>query len=142
MTMPDRDVSMRARPRIVTRTVAAPISTVCLLAAAAALAGDVQYLRKNERICDASGAFCARGTLSYTVNTRLFELAARVEKAPGPGRLRIALSGENRLGHRRPAAIEVALDGRYSEIVSRRMIPDAPDVDSWRVDSIRYVPHP
>jgi len=105
-----------------------------------AMAGDVEYLKKNERFCDLAEAACLRGTIVYRVNERLIELNARVERADGPGTLRIGLSGENRQGHRRMTSIETVLDGHASEIVSVRMIPDAPDVYSWKIDSILFTP--
>jgi len=110
------------------------------LIAASALAGAVEYLKKNERFCDPSETLCLRGTISYRVNERVLELNARVERAPGPGNLRIGLTGENRLGQARATEIVAVLDGRHSEIVSVRMIPDAPDVYSWSVDSMIFTP--
>lgn len=101
-------------------------------------AGERHYLKKAERFCDESGVLCLRGTLSYEVNTRLFTLNARVRSAPGPGLLRIRLSGRNRLGHRHRTVIELSLRGRPGEIVSTRMVPDAPDVYRWQLDSIRF----
>ena len=103
-----------------------------------AVAGERHYLKKNERFCDASEALCLRGTLSYEVNTRLFTLNARVQSAPGPGLLRLRLSGRNRLGHQHHTMIQLSLRGRPGEIVSTRMIPDAPDVYRWQLDSIRF----
>lgn len=114
------------------------ISVACL--ALPLLAGDVEYLKKNEGFCDLADTTCLRGTISYRVNERLLELNARVERAVGPGTLRIGLTGENRQGHRRLTSIETKLDGRASEIVSVRMIPDAPDVYSWKIDSIIFTP--
>ena len=101
-------------------------------------ASERHYLKKNERFCDESGVLCLRGTLSYDVNARLFALNARVRSAPGPGLLRLRLSGRNRLGHLHRTVIEVSLRGRAGEILSKRMIPDAPDVYRWRLDSIRF----
>ncbi|MDH4108755.1 MAG: hypothetical protein OEW35_10570 [Gammaproteobacteria bacterium] len=115
------------------------VAVACFVAAGAA-AGDIEYLKRNERFCDTAEVLCLRGTISYRVNERLFEISARVETAAPPGTLRIGFSGENRQGRRRATSIEVALAGRHSEIVSKRMIPDAPDVYSWTVDSIIYVP--
>jgi len=114
------------------------IPVACL--AMQAMAGDVEYLKKNERFCDLADTTCLRGTIAYRVNERLIELNARVETAIGPGTLRVGLSGENRQGHRRMTSIETVLDGHASEIVSVRMIPDAPDVYSWKIDSILFTP--
>ena len=101
-------------------------------------ASERHYLKKNEQFCDESGVFCLRGTLSYDVNARLFTLSARIRSAPGPGLLRIRLSGRNRLGHLHRTVMEKPVRGDPTEIVSMRMVPDAPDVYRWQLDSIRF----
>ncbi len=101
-------------------------------------ASERHYLIKNERFCDESGVLCLRGTLSYEVNTRLFALNARIRSAPGSGLLRIRLSGRNRLGHLHRTVMEKTVRGNLGEIVSMRMVPDAPDVYRWQLDSIRF----
>ena len=115
------------------------LATSLLLLIHAALAGPREYLFHNERVCDADGVFCLRGTLSYHANPRLLQLSARVQKAPGPGMLRIRLSGANQLGHRRLAPFEVQVRGHYSEIINHKMIPDHPDVENWTVERVEYV---
>ena len=62
-----------------------------------------------------------------------------MQKSPGPGQLRILLSGKNELGHRRVAPFEVRLRGGNSEIIDHKMIPDYPDVQSWVVEDVRFV---
>ncbi len=111
---------------------------LALAFAAAALAAPIDYLFHNERVCDAEKTFCIRGSLSYRFNPRVLYLSARVQTAPGPGMLRITVVGENKLGHRRRAPIEIRLRGNYSEIISHRMIPDHPDVHDWQVERIEF----
>ena len=102
-------------------------------------AAPLDYLFQSERICDADGVFCLRGTMSYRSNPRLLQLRARVQTAPGPGLLRIRLSGTNQLGHRRYAPFEVRVRGNYSEIINHKMIPDYPDVQNWVVDRVDFI---
>jgi len=104
-----------------------------------ALAGPRDYLFENERICDTHKVLCFRGTLSYESNPRLLRLNARVRTDPGPGLLRISLTGTNELGHRRFAPFEVRVRGRYSEIIDHKMIPDHPDVQGWEVERIEFI---
>ena len=103
-----------------------------------ASAGEIVYLKKSETFCDSSGEVCLRGTISYRVNLRLLKLRSRVVSAPGPGLLRINVTGQNRQGHTYRAAIEVTIRGHDSEIVNKEMIPDAPDVYAWELDSINF----
>ena len=104
-----------------------------------AFAGPRDHLFQNDRLCDASGAFCIRGTLTFYSNPHLLHLRARVQTAPGPGMLRIWLSGANQLGHRRFTPLEVRVRGRYSEIINHKMIPDHPDVEGWVVERVLFV---
>ena len=76
----------------------------------------------------------------YDVNPRLLNLRGRVQKANGPGLLRFRLSGSNKLGHPRFTTLEARLRGRCGEIIESRMIPDAPDVSHWTLDSSAYLP--
>lgn len=117
-----------------------------LLSAASALiflsvafAGPRDYLFHNERVCDDSGVFCLRGTLSYHANPHLLRLNARIQTAPGPGLLRIRLSGTNQLGHLRFAPFEVRVRGHHSEIIDHKMIPDYPDVQGWAVERVEFI---
>lgn len=103
-----------------------------------AAASEIAYLRRSEIFCDVTGAVCLRGTISYRVNQRLLRLRSRVVTAPGPGLLRINVTGENRQGHIHRAAIEVTIRGHASEIVNTEMIPDAPDVYDWQLESIIF----
>ena len=112
---------------------------LALLVFTAALAGPRDYLFQNERVCDADRLFCLRGTLSYHSNPRLLRLRARVQTAPGPGLLRIGLSGANQLGHRRFAPFEVRVRGNYSEIIDHKVIPDYPDVQGWVVERVEFI---
>ena len=120
-------------------------SLVLLLVASAlwfgphAVADPREFLFRNETVCDSDGVFCFRGTLSYDPNPRLLRLSARVQRAPGPGLLRIRLSGTNRLGDRYFAAFEVPVRGHYSEIINHKMIPDYPDVEGWVVEQLEFI---
>ena len=115
------------------------IGMSALLALTAALAAPRDYLFHNERVCDSDRVFCLRGTLSYHSNPRLLRLRARVQTAPGPGILRIGLSGTNQLGHRRFAPFEVRVRGNYSEIIDHKVIPDYPDVQGWIVERVEFI---
>lgn len=108
------------------------------LSSQAVSAAELAYLRKNEKFCDTSGELCLHGTISYRPNSRVLQLRSRVLTAPGPGMLRINVTGENRQGHMHRATIEIEIRGRISEIVSKEMIPDAPDVYAWQLDSIVF----
>ncbi|HEX9851790.1 MAG TPA: hypothetical protein VGA68_02205 [Woeseiaceae bacterium] len=101
-------------------------------------ASEIVYLRKGQTFCDLTGEVCLRGTISYRVNLRLLKLRSRVVTAPGPGLLRIYVTGENRQGQLHRAAIEVTIRGHASEIVNKEMIPDAPDVYEWHLESILF----
>jgi len=102
-------------------------------------AAEVDYLFRDERVCNELGTFCLAGTLSYEPNPRLLHLRARVHTAPGPGLLRIRLVGSTRLGYRRRAPLEVRVRGNYSEIINHKMIPDYPDALEWAVDQVEFV---
>ena len=115
------------------------LAASALLFAAGVLAAPRDYLFHEERVCDANGALCFRGTLSYHSNPRLLRLRARVETTPGPGLLRIILAGANQLGHRRVAPFEVRVRGRYSKIIDHKMIPDYPDVQGWAVERVDFI---
>ena len=103
------------------------------------IAGPRDYLFRGERVCDSEKVFCIRGTLSYQSNPHLLRLRARVQRAPGPGLLRIRLAGTNRQGHRRLAPFEVRVRGRYSEIINHKMVPDYPDTQSWVVERLEFI---
>ena len=118
-----------------------PLLIACaafLLASPPLHAGEYRDLKRNERFCDGEEQLCIRGTLRYEVNPRLLRLSGRVKKTPGRGRLRIRLTGTNRLDHRRTTEMEVQLRGNLSEIVDFKMIPDYPDIENWEVVSIEY----
>jgi hypothetical protein len=104
-----------------------------------ALAGPIDYLFRDERLCDTKDVFCFRGTLSYRSNPRLLSLRARVQTAPGPGLLRIRLAGANQQGYPRFAPFEVRVRGRHSEIIDHQMIPDYPDVPGWVVEKVEFI---
>lgn len=113
------------------------------LAAAGAIAGPRERVTgSNAELCDAERNVCLRGAISYYSNPRLFELRSRVQHASGPGLIVFRLTGETRDGHVRRTSIEVRIRGRYSEIVSTRLITDHPDVDSWTLESIQFTPGP
>lgn len=106
----------------------------------AAVAGPLLYVERGGLLCDTAETVCLRGTLTYQPNERLLRLRGRVQFAPGPGELRILMTGENRRGDRRYAPMEITLRGKYSEIVDFKMIPDHPDVDAWQIDRISFAP--
>ena len=113
---------------------------VAMLLLNVAEASPRDYLFKDQRICDTEGSLCFRGTLYYVSNSRMVHLRARVQKAPGPGLLRIRLAGVNELGHQRFAPFEVQLRGNNSEIINHKMIPDHPDVQGWSVEMVSFIP--
>ena len=115
------------------------LGTLALFFLTAALAGPRDYLFRDERLCDTDQVFCFRGTLSYHSNPRLLLLRARVQKAPGPGLLRIRLAGTNQQGHHRFAPFEVRVRGHHSEIINHKMIPDYPDVRGWVVEQVEFI---
>ena len=118
------------------------LGVLTLLVSGSALAGTQDYLFRDALKCDAGKTFCFRGTMSYDPNPRLLRLRARVRAAPGPGMLRITLTGANALGHRRIVPFEVRLRGTHSEIINHKMIPDNPDVQSWVIDRVEFVADP
>jgi hypothetical protein len=112
-----------------------------LISASAAIAGPTEtIIGRNAVFCDDSNSVCLRGTLTYRSNPRMLDLRSRVQRATGPGLLKIRLVGENADGHTRRTTIELEIRGNYSEIVNTRLITDHPDVDSWEVDSISFEP--
>jgi hypothetical protein len=112
-----------------------------LLATSAAIAGPTEtIIGRNAVFCDDGNSVCLRGTLTYRSNPRMLDLRSRVQRATGPGLLKIRLVGENADGHTRRTTIELEIRGNYSEIVNTRLITDHPDVDSWTVDSISFEP--
>jgi len=115
------------------------LGALALLIVTGASAAPREYLFRGERICDANGVLCFRGTLSYHSNPRLLRLRARVQTASGPGLLRIMLVGANQQGHRRLAPFEVRVRGRYSEIINHKMIPDYPDTQGWAVERVEFI---
>ena len=115
------------------------LGAAALLFLGSALAGPREHLFQDKRICDTHEVLCFRGTLTYYSNPRLLQLSARVRTAPGPGMLRISLTGTNELGHRRSAPFEVRVRGTYSEIINHKMIPDHPDVQTWKVERVQFV---
>ena len=81
-----------------------------------------------------------RGSLSYQSEpTACCACAVECNSRPGPGQLRITLTGTNRQDYRRYAPMEIRLRGNYSEIIDFKMIPDHPDVANWAIDRIEFV---
>ena len=116
---------------------------LCGLLATTAVAGPSEHITASNAImCDTEQQVCLRGSITYFSNPRLLELRSRVQRASGPGLLVFRLTGENRDGHLKRTNIEVRIRGRYSEIVSTRLITDHPDVDSWTLQSIQFTPGP
>ena len=114
---------------------------LCIFATTTTVAGPSETLiGRNELFCDGDERVSLRGTLTYHANPRLLELRSRVQRAEGPGLLKIRLVGQNADGHTRRTTIEVQIRGDYSEIVDTRLITDHPDVYSWELDSISFEP--
>jgi hypothetical protein len=70
----------------------------------------------------------------------LLRLRGRVQRATGPGLLRIRVIGTNQHEHQRYAEMEIWLRGHYSEIINFKMIPDHPDVANWEVATVLFEP--
>ena len=102
-------------------------------------AGPIRYIQRDGLLCDDTRAVCLHAALSYEPNPRLLRLQGRVQFAPGPGLLRLLLTGTNRGGERRYTPMEISLRGHYSEIVDFKMIPDHPAVDNWQIDSVDFL---
>lgn len=117
---------------------AASAGLFALACALPVLAGPSLYIQRGGLICDAEKTVCLRGNLTYEPNPRLLRLRARVQFAPGPGELRILMTGTNRSGDRRYAPMEITLRGKYSEIVDFKMIPDHPDINAWEIDRVSF----
>jgi len=99
-----------------------------------------RFLLNDERVCDAAERLCLRGTLSWEPNVRLFELRGRLLATAEPGELVVTLVGHARDGSRRYTDLSVRLEGRYSEIVDERMIPDWPEVYDWTLEGVAFYP--
>lgn len=99
-----------------------------------------RFLLKDERVCDAAERVCLRGSLSWAPNARLFQLRGRLLTSAEPGELVLTLIGHARDGRRRYADLRVRLEGRYSEIIDQRMIPDWPEVEDWSLDGVAFNP--
>ena len=97
-------------------------------------ASERNYIKKNERFCDNEKELCIDGTIAYEPNTRILSLRARVQKQTGPGEIRLTFSGTNRRGSLKRTEIVMKIRGRHSEILDRRIRPDAPDVSNWKLD--------
>ena len=95
-------------------------------------------MKKNETFCDSSGVLCLRGSLTYTVNSRIVSLKARVQKQTGPGVIHITLAGTNRQDMLRRTEIIITIRGTHSEIIDHQMVPDAPDVYEWEMSSFVF----
>lgn len=112
-----------------------------LFVATTAVAGPSEtIIGKNALFCDENERVCLRGTLTYRANPRLLDLRSRVQRAAGPGLLKIRLVGRNADGHTRRTTMEIRIRGDYSEIVDTKLITDHPDVYSWQLDSISFEP--
>ena len=101
-------------------------------------ASERNYIKKNERFCDSDKVLCIDGTIAYEPNTRILSLRARVQKQTGPGEIRLNFSGSNRQGSLKRTEIVMKIRGRHSEILDRRIRPDAPDVSNWKLDSFVF----
>ena len=109
-----------------------------IAAAGSATALERHYIKKDEVFCDSTGILCLRGTIAYEPNHRILSLNARLQKQTGPGQLRLGFSGSNRQGLLRHTEIVLRIRGTYSEIVDHRIRPDAPDVDTWALQSFSF----
>ena len=119
-----------------------PVLALCLLAAAAAGASGFRFLVEDETLCADDERLCIRGSLSYEPNPRLVDFRGRVTATAEPGEFVLVLVGHQRDGTRRYAEMRLAVKGKYSEVVSQRMIPDWPDIDDWALDHVAFRPAP
>lgn len=115
---------------------------LCIVAGVSFAGPSERITGSNTTLCDVEREVCLQGSITYFSNPRLLELRSRVQHAPGPGLVIFRLVGENRDGHVRRTSIEVRIRGKYSEIVSSRLITDHPDVDAWALESIHFTPGP
>lgn len=114
------------------------LAAALMLASLATLAAARYYLARDELLCDAAGKVCLLATLSYDSNSRELWLRGRIERADGPGVLRLMLSGTSRPGDVYYTSMDVDIRGRTTEIVDFHMIPDEPRVENWRLDRIGF----
>lgn len=116
------------------------LSAVLLLLASAGQASTFYFLARNERICAVEEAVCIRGTISYDTNSRLLHLRGRVERAPGTGWLRLTFVGVSERNQRGSTTMEFPIRGRCSEVLDRKLVPDHPQIDDWRLEVMAWFP--
>ena len=118
-----------------------PVTGVLLLFSVAAIAGPRDRITDaGSMLCDDGDQVCIRGTLTYRSNPRLLEFRGRVQRATGPGLLRIRVVGETLDGFARRTTMQIRIRGHYSEIVEQRLITDHPDVDAWALERVSFEP--
>ncbi|GIK35899.1 MAG: hypothetical protein AMXMBFR45_01930 [Gammaproteobacteria bacterium] len=114
------------------------LAAALMLAPLLTLAAGRYYLARDEPLCDTAGKVCLLATLSYDSNSRELWLRGRIERADGPGVLRLMLSGTSRPGEVHYTSMDIDIRGRATEIVDFHMIPDEPRVENWRLDRVGF----
>lgn len=109
-------------------------------AAAAGFAPGFRFLVRDDRVCDTTGTICLDMSIVYEPNARLLELYGRVAATTEPGVLVVVFAGHARDGTTRYAEMRIPLDGHYSEIARKKIIPDWPEIGDWAFDHARYEP--
>ena len=117
-----------------------PVLAAPLLLSSAASALERYYLKKSEIFCDTQQILCLSGSITYEPNFRILDIRARVQKQTGPGELRLYFSGTNRQDQLRRTEIVLKIRGTHSEIIDRRIRPDAPDVENWQLAGFLFTP--
>ncbi len=117
------------------------LALLLLITAVPALAGPRENVTNGTvLLCDADNHVCLRGSIVYYSNPRLIELRSRVHRASGPGVVQLRLSGTDSAGATRFTTLEVTIRGRNSEIANHKLITDFPDIESWQLESVRFLP--
>jgi hypothetical protein len=108
--------------------------------AAASAAPGLRFLVRSETLCDADRVLCLEASVTWEPNERLIQLYGTVQATARPGDFVLVFRGHMRDGVVRYTEMRVPLDGKYSEIARRKMIPDWPEIDDWAFDHARFEP--
>ena len=111
-----------------------------LLNVTAADAAGLRFLLEQEVFCAPLEALCVDGSITYEPNSRLLALGGRITATRQPGDLVVVLLGHQRDGTARYAEMRIPVEGRYSEVVRHRMVPDWPEIDDWAFDHAEFHP--